>query len=70
LNPVDPIASQPPGDPTLEPIKRRKTGFKPLLFQNANAYRYASWGWNGPQLVTRVASRFPQGGAVQVRECS
>lgn len=24
-------------------------------------YRIDSWGWNGPELVTRVASRFPQG---------
>ena len=24
-------------------------------------YRIDSWGWNGPELVTRVAGRFPQG---------
>ncbi|GBG74744.1 hypothetical protein CBR_g19150 [Chara braunii] len=26
-----------------------------------STYRIDSWGWNGPELVTRVASRFPQG---------
>ena len=29
-------------------------------------YRIDSWGWNGPQLVTRVASRFPQGKDLQI----
>ena len=29
-------------------------------------YRIDSWGWNGPQLVTRVASRFPQGPDLQI----
>jgi len=29
-------------------------------------YRIDSWGWNGPQLVTRVASRFPQGEDLQI----
>eukprot|EP00959_Pyramimonas_sp_CCMP1952_P019325 408521-Pyramimonas_sp.AAC.1 len=24
-------------------------------------YRIDSWGWNGPELVTRVAGRFPRG---------
>ena len=29
-------------------------------------YRIDSWGWNGPQLVTRVAARFPQGPELQI----
>eukprot|EP00232_Nephroselmis_pyriformis_P011387 CAMPEP_0182884430 /NCGR_PEP_ID=MMETSP0034_2-20130328/18990_1 /TAXON_ID=156128 /ORGANISM="Nephroselmis pyriformis, Strain CCMP717" /LENGTH=322 /DNA_ID=CAMNT_0025017631 /DNA_START=219 /DNA_END=1187 /DNA_ORIENTATION=+ len=29
-------------------------------------YRIDSWGWNGPELVTRVAGRFPQGPELKI----
>jgi len=29
-------------------------------------YRIDSWGWNGPELVTRVASRFPRGPELRI----
>lgn len=29
-------------------------------------YRMDSWGWNGPELVTRVARRFPQGKELRI----
>ena len=29
-------------------------------------YRIDSWGWNGPELVTRVARRFPQGDELRI----
>ena len=35
--------------------------FLNLQVEFNRTYRIDSWGWNGPELVTRVASRFPQG---------
>lgn len=35
--------------------------FRFLQVEFNRTYRIDSWGWNGPELVTRVASRFPQG---------
>eukprot|EP00898_Chlorokybus_atmophyticus_P003286 jgi/Chlat1/3959/Chrsp26S04205 len=32
------------------------------LVEFNTTYRTDSWGWNGPELVTRVAGRFPKGG--------
>ena len=29
-------------------------------------YRIDSWGWNGPELVTRVAGRFPRGPELRI----
>lgn len=29
-------------------------------------YRIDSWGWNGPELVTRVAGRFPRGAELRI----
>ena len=31
-----------------------------------NTYKIESWGWNGPELVTRVARRFPQGADLHI----
>jgi hypothetical protein len=47
-------------------FRKGSTFIHECMVEFNTTYRIDSWGWNGPQLVTRVAARFPQGPELQI----